>query len=193
MDNIKWGLSLFIVVILVQLYVPAKMIWDREDVLQTGREYKFKTAPVDPNDPFRGKYIILQFEEDLVPTSAGNNWERDEDIYVILSEDSNGFAQVASVLRQRPGEDQDFVKAKIGYVFGNGTDETEIEYPFERFYMEESKAPEAELTYAKSQRDTTKTTYALVRVKNGEAVLKDVMIDGISIVEIVKTNRANNK
>ena len=55
--------------------------------------------------------------------------------------------------------------------------------------MEESKAYEAELTYRQSQRDTTKLTYALVSIKNGDAVLKDVLIDGISIKEIVETNR----
>ncbi|HMB62545.1 MAG TPA: hypothetical protein VKN36_05700, partial [Eudoraea sp.] len=67
------------------------------------------------------------------------------------------------------------------------------DYPFDRFYMEESKANEAELTYRQSQRDTSKITYALVRIKNGEAVLKDVMIDGISIRELVKTKEEEYK
>lgn len=54
MTNKKTLLSVFILVAIVQLYVPAKMILDREDILDTGKEYKFKTEPIDPNDPFRG-------------------------------------------------------------------------------------------------------------------------------------------
>ena len=55
-------ISAFVLVVLVQLYVPAKMIWGREEVLNTGTEYKFRTAPIDPNDVFRGKYINLNYE-----------------------------------------------------------------------------------------------------------------------------------
>lgn len=59
--------------------------------------------------------------------------------------------------------------------------------------MEETKAYEAEQAYIQSQQDTTKITYALVKIKNGNAVLKDVIIDGTSIKEIVKANRKENK
>ena len=62
MINKKTQIVLFVLVALAQLYVPAKMIWDQEDVLKNGSEYKFKTDPVDPNDPFRGKYITLSFD-----------------------------------------------------------------------------------------------------------------------------------
>ncbi len=55
--------------------------------------------------------------------------------------------------------------------------------------MEESKASDAEEIYAKSLQDTTQLTYALVSIKNGDAVLKDVLIDGVSIKEIVKANQ----
>ena len=55
MIKMKILLSVFILVALVQLFVPAKMILDREDILDMGKEYKFKTEPIDPNDPFRGK------------------------------------------------------------------------------------------------------------------------------------------
>ena len=54
--------------------------------------------------------------------------------------------------------------------------------------MEESKAYKAEQEYRESQQDTTKTTYALISIKNGDAVLKDVFIDKIAIRELVKEN-----
>ena len=58
--------------------------------------------------------------------------------------------------------------------------------------MEESKAYEAEQIYIENQIDSSKKTYALVSIKNGDAVLKDVLIDGVSIREVVKENRKLN-
>ncbi|PLX22805.1 MAG: hypothetical protein C0599_05535 [Salinivirgaceae bacterium] len=191
MDKKKIILIVFGVVVLAQLFIPAKMIWDKEDVLETGTEYKFRTAPVDPNDPFRGKYITLSFNEDVFIVNDENSWERGEPVYVSLTTDSLGFAKIESVTKVPPTTHQEFVKATVGYVPGNGSRNVTIDYPFERFYMEESKAPAAEEVYRDSQLDSIKPTWALVSVKNGEAVLKDVLIDGVSIREVVKNNREN--
>ena len=49
---------LFIIVVCAQLFVPSQMIFQQEDVLKTGTAFKFKTQPVDPSDPFKGKYIF---------------------------------------------------------------------------------------------------------------------------------------
>ena len=48
--------------------------------------------------------------------------------------------------------------------------------------MEETKAPEAEKVYREAlRRDSIQNAYALVSVKEGGAVLKDVIINGVSI------------
>nr|WP_298997290.1 GDYXXLXY domain-containing protein [uncultured Allomuricauda sp.] len=180
-------LSLFVLVALAQLYVPAKMIWNNEDVLRTGKEFKFKTAPIDPNDPFRGKYIVLNFSNTRVQIPKDHNWTRGEDIYVSIKEDEEGFVSIHSIAKEKPEGKTDFVKAKVGFITSQNNSQLNVDYPFDRFYMEEFKAPEAEITYRESRRDTTKTAYALVSVKQGDAVLKDVLIDGVSIKELVNT------
>ncbi len=192
MSNKKILLSAFILVALVQLYVPAKMIGDREEILETGTEYKFRTAPIDPNDPFRGKYIILRYDENTVEIADEKDWKRGETIYVCLTTGNDGFARIKSVSKEKPAENQNFLKAKVGLISGNNTNELTIDYPFDRYYIEESKAHDAERTYRQSQQDTSKITYALVCAKNGETVLKDVLIDGISIRELVKAKQTNN-
>ena len=159
----------FVLLALVQLLIPARMIWEQEHILKKGTEYKFKTAPVYPNDPFRGKYITLSYEASSFNVANEMDWEYGQTIYVVLTTDQKGFAKIASI-----------------------TSEVPIGYPFDRFYMEESKAQPAEITYRNSQRDTTTTTYALVRVKNGKAVLKDVLIDGVPIKELVGKERTGN-
>jgi len=193
MINKKILLPVFILVALVQLYVPAKMILDREDILDKGKEYKFKTEPIDPNDPFRGKYITLRYEEDMIEIQNEADWLRGEIIYVFLTTDNEGFAKILSVSKENPNSKQDFLKTKVSYVTGNGSNKLTIDYPFNRYYMEESKAYDAELTYRESQLDTNQIAYALVSIKDGEAVLKDVLIDGVSIREIVIKERENQK
>ena len=193
MNSKKLLLTAFILVALVQLYVPAKMIWDKENVIETGIEYKFKTAPIDPSDPFRGKYITLNYDENTAIVSDGQNWVLGESIYVSLTTDNLGFAKIKSVSKTKPTDNESFIKAKVRFSSGNSSNKLTIDYPFDRYYMEESKAYDAELIYRQSQQDTNQVTYALVSIKNGDAVLKDVLIDGTSIREIVKENQQENK
>lgn len=189
MKSKKISLTAFIVVAIIQLAIPAKMIWDKERILETGKEFKFETAPIDPSDPFRGKYIVLQYKENTVQVDSEDPWVEGEKIYVILKTDAKGFAAIDNVSKEKPADNTDFVRAKVQFTSGVHSKTLGISYPFDRFYMEESKAYDAEQAYLKSQLDSTKTTYALVNIKNGEAVLKDVLIDGTSIAEIVKKNR----
>ena len=57
----KTLLSVLIITILVQLFVPGYMIWGKYDVLKNGQEVKIKVAPIDPYDAFRGRYVSLWY------------------------------------------------------------------------------------------------------------------------------------
>ena len=92
----------FILVALVQIYVPAKIILDRAIVLNSGKEFKFKTAPIDPSDPFRGKYINLNFNDNTIEIQNKENWARGETVFVLLTTDNNGFAKIKSVSKAKP-------------------------------------------------------------------------------------------
>ncbi|QAA80746.1 hypothetical protein EI546_02930 [Aequorivita sp. H23M31] len=185
-------ITAFIVVAMVQLLVPAKMIWDKENILKTGKEFKFEVAPVDPTDLFRGKYIILQFKENSFPVKSTEEWLEAKEVYVILKPDSEGFAKIQSISKVKPDDNKDYVKAKVDYLSGMYSKNITISYPFHKFYMEETKAPEAEWAYHESARDSTQNVYALVAIKKGEAVIKNVFIDGIPIKEVVERNREEN-
>jgi uncharacterized membrane-anchored protein len=195
MKNKKILLAIFILVAIVQLYVPAKMILNNEDVLKTGKEFKFKTAPIDPNDPFRGKYITLRYDDNVTVFQTTGTWERNEEIYVTLEEDKKGFAKIKSVSRNKPSNTSNYVKAKVGYgIFKWQTsNRLIIDYSFNKFYMEETKAYDAEQLYNQNIRERNeKPAFALVAIKNGDAVLKDVIIDGVSVKKIVKNSSDKN-
>ncbi len=185
-------LIVFILVSLVQLFIPAKMIFDREDVLATGKEFKFRTQPIDPNDPFRGKFVSLQFSENSILIQNQIDWLNNETVFVLLTISNDGFAKIQSVSKIKPLETVDFVKAKVDYIQNSDSTWLFIEYPFTRFYMEENKAPMAEIVYNETVLDTNISTYGLVSIKDGEAVLKDVLINETSIQEIVKKRNSSS-
>lgn len=179
-------LIIFAVLCAVQLFVPVQMISNREEVLASGTAYKFKTVPIDPADPFRGKYITLNFEIDGYKTND-TTWQRDETIYVYLNVDSLGYAQINEITRQvKPDLQKDFIEAKVGW-YDNYSKELNIEFPFNRFYMEETKAYEAELAVRENQSDSLlQNVYALVHIKEGATILKDVIINDLPIKDYVE-------
>lgn len=189
MKNKKLLLSLFLFVALAQIFVPAKMIYNQEEILEKGTVYKFETAPIDPNDPFRGKYITLQYQANTIEVLNGDDWEKNENVYVILTKDENGFAKIQSLSKVKPLKTVDFVKAKINHSFLRRKNKIVVDYPFNRYYMKETKAKNAEDVYRQASLDNRKNAFALVYILNGETVLDDVIIDGKSINKIDEINK----
>lgn len=174
----------FVLMVVVQLFVPAKMIWEKELVLDKGTEFMFRTAPVDPSDPFRGKYLVLRFEDNLVEVEDISDWQEDEDVYLSLSKDSEGFAIPVAVSKIKPSSSEDFLVAKVDQL--NSPNQVMIAYPFDRFYMEESKAYRAELLYRESMEDSSKVTFASVYVRKGNAVLQDILVNGKPLLDLLE-------
>lgn len=174
------SIVLFAVMCIAQLVVPGKMIWDSETAMRDGFTYKFLTEPVDPNDPFRGKYITLHFTANHVHDTA--SWTSGEPVYVLFKQDSAGFATIDRLGRSKP--EGNYLATTVSYV--DGESEVYIDIPFDRFYMEESKAKPAEDAYATASRDSARVCYGLVTIGKGRAVLNDVMIDGRSVQELAR-------
>jgi uncharacterized membrane-anchored protein len=185
MNPEKLPLLLFLLLAVVQLFVPANMVFQQEQVLESGTEYRFKTRPIDPVDPFRGRYITLDFEANRFSVDTTFREMSGKDIWVFIEKDAQGYARVSDVWKTRPENTNDsFIKAQVRSYIGGQQPEIFLQYPFQRFYMEETKAPEAEKAYWEAMRDSSQTAYALVRVKDGNASLVDVVVDGVSVKEM---------
>ncbi len=187
----------FVLVSLIQLYIPLSMVLSKEDISESGKSYKFKAEPIDPTDPFRGKYITLRFNERSVSTPDSLDWSKGETIYLQLAEGEDGFARLVTGTKEKPNNSSDFLKAKVRYAIKRnnhgGMTRVSIKLPFERYYMEESKAYDAELAYRKVRRDTAQTAYALVKIKEGESLLNDFLINDVSIEEYLELNQTEEK
>lgn len=193
MKNKNILIMLFLFVAMAQLFVPSQMIYNQEDIINTGKLIKFQCEPIDPNDPFRGKYITLNFKESGIKVKNVKEWNSNETIFAKIETAKDGFAKIKSISKTKPNDDSIYLKLKINYITEYDGNKIHLDFPFNRFYMNENKAKNAEIAYAESTKDTTKIAYALVATKNGEAVIKDVLIDNISIKELAKANNNTNK
>lgn len=175
---------LFLLVVVIQLAAPAKMIYDQEETLKEGKSYKFITEPIDPNDPFRGKFIRMNYEINTFKTED-SIWRSKQEIYVYFK-DSLGFAKLKTVSKVKLSIPNDYVIAKTNW-YNKRSKVLLFNLPFDRFYMEESKAKPAEDLVRENNRDSLRvnTTYAQVFLYKGDFVLSDVFINGKKIKDII--------
>ncbi len=181
----KFIFILFGIMCLAQWIVPGKMIYDSELIMDEGAVYKFKTAPIDPSDPFRGKYITLNFEQNFATFTDSLEWSTGQEIFVTFAIDSAGYAITESVFHDQP-QSKSYLRTKVEYV-NYYDDEYKVWFrlPFDRLYLEESKASQAEQVYWQAQRDSAQIAYALVSIGDGQAVLKEVIINDKPIQDII--------
>lgn len=205
MNKAWWMIALFSAMVLAQWWVPVDMITGSNRILEEGSPMKFRCAPVDPNDPFRGKYIVLEFDIARYEMDTLHGFERGQKVYISFIKDSLGFDVIKEVSTDPLKSKGPYLITTIDYINRNNTfvvvdqidstdaeeenlnkvemDEISFDLSFRRFYLEETKAPIAEDLYRTGISDTTGRTYGLVYLLNGEARIKDVIIRDTSILE----------
>lgn len=173
----------FGLMVIVQLAAPFYIMATYETILNQGVVYKFRTQPIDPYDAIRGRYIWLGVEPNSVDYSGTETFESGEKLFVTLSTDSLGFAVLVSASHDRPVAG-DFLLLPINYhdAFNHTVF---FQMPFERFFMNERKAPEAERLYWQHADRDKRDACVVVRVLDGQAVIDDLYVGGVSIMEAV--------
>lgn len=168
-----------------QLFILGNMAYQHDQIASSGEQLKFRIRPVDPHDPFRGKYITLDFEDDSSPIQWNESLFSNGKTFVQFEVAEDGYARIAHIQ---------------GHAFANGPylelptesirkrykGNVYVDFPFDRFYMEESKAPRAERELRANPQNEELESYALVAFKNGKAVLLDVVVGEKSIKDFVQ-------
>jgi len=178
-------LGLFGILALVQIAVPVSMIIEREMVLRYGRTLKFRTAPVDPFDALRGRYVWLGFESNSVSGPGASGFADGQRVYALVEEDADGFARFTRLSARRPEGDA-YVQVRVSYTHQG---KTFLDLPFDRYYLEEDLAPAAEEAYRAHRARGSHDAYVTVRVWKGRAVLEELYVGGKPILEFLKQPR----
>jgi uncharacterized membrane-anchored protein len=184
--------GLFVAVAVAQLAVPLGQIRKYEDILQTGAAYKFRTAPVDPYDAFRGRYVALNYANTVATLRRGEKLEYRAPAYVTLQKDEAGFVQFGEMSGVPPVQG-DYLRVEYLYTSGGSMTNAHFRLPFDIFFVEETKAPRAEEAYRKHgnrRNQALDATYVIVRVKGGRGVIEDLYIKDKPILDFLAEEAA---
>lgn len=174
-------LIIFAVAVLAQWAAPLSQIWTHEQVLTQGTLIKLKCSAPDPYDPLRGRYLAVRPELQEVAVPAGVKVETGMHVYLLLTTGADGLATLSGVSLTPPASG-DYIRVKARYAYN---DKVSFEWPFDRFYVNEKLAPEADKWFTENIR-TAKGITAELRLLNGRAVLADLSLDGKPFREILK-------
>ena len=181
----SFRLLIFALVALAQLSVPGWLVWMRTQTLTKGRVWKFRTAPVDPLDAIRGRYVALSFKAEQVPQA--NPLPLSSSAYALLREGASGFVEVER-LSTTPLTGDNVMKVKPrGWYDGS----QRVDFPMDRYWMNEKSAPEAERAYRAANSGKEKeNAYVTVRVHNGDAAIEELFIDDQPLPEYLRSHPA---
>ena len=173
----------FVLIAIAQLWIPISMISKYQKILTKGVTVKMKMRPRDPVHPFKGKYLQLNFEENNFVNEG--DWKRGESVFLHYHTDKNGFLKVDSLTRDKL-EGLNSMKVKLNY-FSPINNMITVKYPFDKYYIDESKAFYAEETIDRDLRDSENhTVYAEIVILDSTPVLKEVYVDDKPILEFLK-------
>lgn len=176
-----------------QWAVPVYLVQRGQTTLAQGTQYRFRTAPIDPVDPFRGRYVVLDFEAArLALRNGADAFEAGRRVYAPIVVGDDGFATLGAPAAAAPASG-DYLEVEVQWV---NAGEIGLRLPFDRYYMDEHAAPEAERRYWEASRprgttdaeDPRKPAFVTVRVRNGYAVLEELYIDGKPVRELLRAS-----
>lgn len=176
----KRSTLLFVLMVALQLVLLAWMIIGHERILKQGEVFRFKTAPVDPRDPFRGEYVRLDFEAEEGPWNMPDTSALDRSTYyALLSTDSAGYALIDALHTSVPAAGN-YIRVRAMSWDGERIDRVML--PFDRYYLQEGDGPKTEELLLPEWNDGERIpglpAHAVVRVLDGEAVVEDLVVDG---------------
>lgn len=118
-------LRVFVALVAAQALLPLALIGWNEQALASGTRVTLRTVPVDPVDPFRGRYVTLRYEISALPTGAPEGTT----VYVPLRD--GGVAWIGGLPTTRRPEGI-FVRGVV--------DDGSIRFGIERYFTDEDEA-----------------------------------------------------
>ena len=170
-------------IVCAQILVLCFMAGQREYIRATGDIVYFRTAPLDPRDPFRGDYVRLdypintlhsgQFINSPIQFTEDEQPNKDDFFYVSLRQDESGIASFANIYANPP-EDQLFIKGRSEYFWYNrGNFRLNLRYGIEQLFIEQGKGLDMEERMGRRNELQIPLEVEVALGKAGTAVTRD--------------------
>lgn len=174
-----------LVVASLQTAALGKIIFDRAQIIRTGKEVVLKTQFVDPRDLFRGHYVILDFEIEEVSADGveiSGPIDYYDPVFIELKEGKGGFFEPVWVSRTQPQNPTGPVmlgEAFFSYGEGEVKDTVlDLRFPFDRYFAPKLRAVELE-----NLRREERLGVIIALDGDGNGVIKGLTIDGKKIYD----------
>ncbi len=156
-----------------------------------GAEYRFPVTAYDTYDPMRGRSVRLNLRDmEKVRLTKGkkDSFNGDQVIFAVLGKTPDGKAKIVDLVSDRKAiqAGKDFISVKYRWYSHDYDDKKHkplntgihmIKLPFERFYLNERKAPEAEKLL---QKRSSKAELVVIVYPDGIYRVHDLLINGKS-------------
>jgi uncharacterized membrane-anchored protein len=175
--------------------------------LNTGDEVHLATKPIDPRDLLRGDYVILSYEAEEIHESkvdkeikayfsekeAGSHPTEPLEVYSILEENNKGLHEVKEVVKKEPdsglylkgeidyiwfstdAEIRKYIKTEAGFKKEKANQKVHISYNLDKFFVPENTGKRLEDAIQSDSEEVN--VFAVVKVRNGHAIVEDVKIN----------------
>lgn len=176
-----------VAVAVIQSAVLAWMVWDRIDLLRTGRPIVLDVAPVDPRDLFRGDYLVLTYPIARLRTDrveGDDHFAPNDRVWVGLRPAEDSAWQAFSVHHARPQLSGEIVFLRgtvtglADIVTGEAGCVGDCAVLNVRFGIESYFVPEGEGRRLERLRDDNRMQVAARVAEDGEAAIAGLIVDG---------------
>jgi len=182
----------FVVVCVVQLGIVSAAMFNKQEVIESGIEYRLKLRTRDPVDPIRGRFVALNFARMEVPISKSTKVTRKQEVYVQIDKDSAGFARPIRAYTTINGAPRgyDYIKTRVIVPMGVSADTLEkvilVRPTYNKYYLQEDLAKKSDWLFGLSTFWAEHDMYAVVKVRGSESVLQHIEVDGMDFEDFIK-------
>lgn len=167
----------------IQVGVIVFQIVRYERILNEGEVFYLNVSPLDPYDPFRGRYVTLRFDTATkAPLAKGESMKMLPKAYAIFEHHDHNDS-IKEIRFIKPAH-QSFLEVNVNVAKLKGRldyKDTKMDLantiyfslPFDRFYMREELAPKAEKVL---RRNSGISVRAKLRILEGKGVIEDLMV-----------------
>lgn len=172
MIKFNWKLPYLLIILIIQLVVPAGKILRYHNTLKKGTLYKFHVKSYDLRKLEQGRYIHLDYALDL-PDKMINPLSH----YGELAVDSEGFARLAEIRMTPPDSSKDYIlvsmRSNTPYI------------DFNRYYLDSRISPKSAKDDMNRLLKQNAVIQAELRVYKGRAVVENIVLNGIPIIDAI--------
>ncbi|MDR0747308.1 MAG: GDYXXLXY domain-containing protein [Helicobacteraceae bacterium] len=158
-----------------------------ESVLTYGKTIVLQIRPLDPYNPFTGRYVNLRLDSFGMKMPKGvrcptRERERECKLKLFVAfKDNDGISEPDEALTAPPSDDRAYLRLE-----GEGhSDRVSFNYPFDRFYMKEQKARYVDRSSSITNAAQNKVV-VIVKALGGKGVVENVLINDIPISQYIE-------